>query len=324
MKGKLLYEKIRDRRLDKEFTQKDLANMTNLSLSLIKSIETGRSETTLENIKKIADSLETSVNNLYIEDFRATKVISIANNKGGSGKTSVVAGLGYALANKGNKVLFVDGDAQFNLSYSLGMNIDNQRNLNHAIINENNLLDYIKETKYENVDIIISEFDMALIEMKLFTKVMRESVVKKILEPVVEAGIYDYIIIDTNPTLGILNFNILNASDYVIIPVELSSFGIIGLSTIKDYIDEIKTFNRDLKLIGVLMNKVDKRESISSDAAEVLKQTFGDIVFKNYISTDTNIKKAQWDREPIDVFNKNSRANKQFKALAEEVIKLVK
>lgn len=72
------------------------------------------------------------------------------------------------------------------------------------------------------------------------------------------------------------------------------------------------------------MNKVDKRESISSDAAEVLKQTFGDIVFKNYISTDTNIKKAQWDREPIDVFNKNSRANKQFKALAEEVIKLVK
>ncbi|AHM57514.1 chromosome partitioning protein ParA (plasmid) [Peptoclostridium acidaminophilum DSM 3953] len=324
VKGKVLFENIRNRRLEVEFTQQDLANTSGLSLSLIKAIETGRSESGRENIEKISAALGVAIDDIYIGDYRETKVVSIANNKGGSGKTSVVAGLGYALAEKGYKILFVDGDAQFNLSYSLGMNLSPENSLNHAIINENSLMGYIQRTAYDNMDIIVSDFDMALIEMKLFTKVMRESVMRKILEPVVEAGIYDFILIDTNPTLGILNFNILNASDYVIIPVELSSFGIIGLNTIKNYINEIRTFNRNLELAGVLMNKVDKRESITDDAQDVLEQTFGEIVFKSYISVDTNIKKAQWDRQPLDLFNRNSRATKQFKSFAEEVIRIVK
>ena len=324
MKGKVLFEKIRKRRLEVEFTQQDLANASGISLSLIKALETGRSESGKENIEKIAQSLGLDVGDIYIDDYRDTKVISIANNKGGSGKTSVVSGLGYALADKGYKILFIDGDAQFNLSYSFGMSIDPEKSLNHAIINERGLDEYIQGTEYENIDIIISDFDMALIEMKLFTKVMRESIMKKILMPIVNAGIYDFIIFDTNPTLGILNFNILNASNYVVIPVELSSFGIIGLNTIRDYIEEIKTFNTGLSLAGVLMNKVDKRESITDDAQEVLKDTFGDIVFKSYISIDTNIKKAQWDRQPLDVFKRNARANKQFKSFAEEVVRIVK
>lgn len=325
MKGKVLSEKIRQRRSEIDLTQQDLAKEANVSASLIKAIETDRCETSLENMKKIAQVLNVALEEIYIKDFRDTKVITIANNKGGCGKSTVVSNLGYCLSEiNNNRILLIDSDMQMNLSYSYGIERKIDNNLNVSLIKEEPLFDYIIKTSYDNIDIVISDFDMATIEMTLFTKTLRESVFKRILGPVVEKGIYDYIIIDTNPTLGMLNFNILNASDYVFVPVEMSAFGILGLEVVTKFIAQVQSINNNLSLGGVLRTKVDKRENITKESDELLKDVFGDKILNSYISIDTNIKKAQWNSVPLIAFNHNSRAAKQYKELAKEVIKIAK
>lgn len=326
MSGKLISEKIKQRRTEIDFTQQDLANEAGLNVSIIKAIETGRSETSYENVVKIAEALGVEVSSIYLEDFRDTKVITIANNKGGSGKSTAVSNLSYSLTeiNKGVKILQIDSDMQMNLSYSYGIERDVEKNLNVALIKEESLENYIKKTSYNNIDIVISDFDMATIEMTLFTKTLRESVFKRILQPVVEKGLYDYIILDTNPTLGMLNFNILNASDYVFIPVEMSAFGILGLEVVTKFIKQVQNINTNLQLGGVLRTKVDKRENVTKDADELLKDVFGDKILNTYISVDTNVKKAQWNSIPLNIYNQGSRATEQYRELAKEVIKIVR
>ncbi|TCO70670.1 AAA family ATPase [Marinisporobacter balticus] len=326
MKGKIVFQRIRERRIEVDFTQQYLSELSGITLSLIKAVETGRSETSYKNVVKIANALKIDIDEIFIEGFRNTKVIAVANNKGGCGKTSVVSSLSYAIAemDKDTKVLVIDSDMQMNLTRSYGLDRDLEKNLNTALVNEQNLIDFIIPTEYENIDIIVSDLGLSTIDMLLFTKKLRESVFKRILQPIINKGLYDYIIIDTNPTLGLLNFNILNACDYVLIPVELTSFGIQGLEILTEYFDEVRTINDKLQILGVLRTKVDKRENITKEAEEILVDVFGDIVFESYISVDTNVKKAQWDSLPLSIYSKNSRAAKQYKSLAKEVVKLAK
>lgn len=323
MGKKVEFEKIKRIRLERGMTQLELSEATGVNLSVIKSQETGRSDMNHEYLQKIADGLGVDIGEIYIEDYRDTKVITVANNKGGSGKTSVVASLGHTLSEMGKKVLLIDSDMQMNLSYSYGFERD-RMNLNEAIVKEEDLSGYIKRTEFENLDMIISDFEMATIEMHLFTKTLRETVFKRLLKKTVESGAYDFIIIDTNPTLGMLNLNILNATDYVIVPVEMSAFGILGLEVLIKFINQAQEINEKLELAGVLRTKVDKRESITSEADEVLMDVFGDKIFDAYIPIDTNVKKAQWERLPLNVFNKSSRANKQYMKFAKELMAIVK
>lgn len=323
MGKKVEYEKIKKLRLERGMTQVELAEATGVNVSVIKSQETGRSDMNYDYLLKIAEGLGVDLGEIYIEDYRETKVITVANNKGGSGKTSVVASLGHTLSDMGKKVLLIDSDMQMNLSYSYGFERD-RMNLNEAIVNEEDLGGYIRKTDFDNLDIIISDFEMATIEMHLFTKTLRETVFKRLLKKTVESGVYDFIVIDTNPTLGMLNLNILNASDYVIVPVEMSAFGILGLEVLIKFINQAQEINEKLELAGVLRTKVDKRESITSEADEVLMDVFGEKIFDSYIPIDTNVKKAQWERQPLNVFNKSSRANKQYTRFAKELMTIVK
>lgn len=323
MGKKVEYEKIKKLRLERGMTQVELAEATGVNVSVIKSQETGRSDMNYNYLLKIAKGLGVDVGEIYIEDYRETKVITVANNKGGSGKTSVVASLGHTLSDMGKKVLLIDSDMQMNLSYSYGFERDSM-NLNEAIVKEEDFSGYIRKTDFDNLDIIISDFEMATIEMHLFTKTLRETVFKRLLRKTVESGVYDFIIIDTNPTLGMLNLNILNASDYVIVPVEMSAFGILGLEVLIKFINQAQEINEKLELAGVLRTKVDKRESITSEADEVLMDVFGEKIFDAYIPIDTNVKKAQWERQPLNVFNKSSRANKQYTRFAKELMSIVK
>ncbi|OHW61277.1 sporulation initiation inhibitor protein Soj [Andreesenia angusta] len=323
MGKKVEFEKIKKLRLERGMTQVELAEATGVNVSVIKSQETGRSDMNYDYLLKIAEGLGVDIGDIYIEDYRETKVITVANNKGGSGKTSVVASLGHTLSDMGKKVLLIDSDMQMNLSYSYGFERD-RMNLNEAIVNEEDLGGYIRKTDFDNLDIIISDFEMATIEMHLFTKTLRETVFKRLLRKTVESGVYDFIIIDTNPTLGMLNLNILNASDYVIVPVEMSAFGILGLEVLIKFINQAQEINEKLELAGVLRTKVDKRESITSEADEVLMDVFGEKIFDAYIPIDTNVKKAQWERQPLNVFNKSSRANKQYTRFAKELMAIVK
>lgn len=324
MKGKILHDKIKERRIEIDFRQTDLAEASGVNVNIIKGLETGLRNTSYENIVEIANALKIDVSEIFIEGYRDTKIIAAVNNKGGCGKTSVVSSLAYTLSQMDNKVLLIDSDQQMNLSIVYGLDENKEKNINIAIEKEEGLFKHIINTKYENIDFVLGDYNMSTIEMTLFTKKLRESIFKKILSPIIERGIYDYILVDTNPTLGMLNFNILNTCDYIIVPVEMSYLGIKGMTPLLRFIADVRETNPNLQIAGVLMNKVDKREKITDKAEAMLKDIFGDIIFDSYIPIDSNIKKSQWENLPVEIFDKNSRASKKYKALAKELTKIVR
>ena len=165
-----------------------------------------------------------------------TVTICFANNKGGSGKSTSCSNVGAALAGMGKKVLMVDGDMQLNLSLSFFSEEEvlemaaGEKNLYYAIGHQSDLSDFIVHTKYENLDLVPSSTLMSSAEYELFTKWQREFILRKCLQKVKDSGVYDYILIDAPPTLGGWVMNILCASDYVLVPVEASPWGMFGLA----------------------------------------------------------------------------------------------
>lgn len=318
--AKFDYEAIKLGRANKDITQKKLSELSGINLNTIKSIETGRMTPDIENINRICEVLELCAEEVYNPDFRDTKVISVVNNKGGCGKTSITGSLGYCLAEMGYKILLVDSDAQRNLSSSLNVGKTPQH-FGKAVIHEESLIDYIVETEYENIDFIPSDVSMGTLDMVMFTKMHRENIVSSILSPVVEAGRYDFIIIDTNPNLSLLNFNVVNASDYCIIPVQPAGFDVEGIVTVIDFIKGIQRFNHQLSILGIVINRYDRRNKTISEAAlEELTEAYGSLLFETVIQTDVKIQNAQWENVPVFSYN-SSRIAKEYRTLAKEVVK---
>ena len=323
MKGKIYFDKIVKRRIEMDITQKEVAERIGVSLSVIKALETERSNSSTETLEKLAELLDLNIDEIYNPEYRETKIISIINNKGGVGKTSVCNSLSYALSEMNYKVLCIDADMQMNLTHSFGLE-KSPKNLGIAIEREDNLLNYIQKTKYENIDFIVSDLSMSTTEMLLFTKIERESVLKHMLKDVINNGLYDFIIFDTNPVLGILNYNVLNVSEYVIIPIELGIFAIDGLDTLIKYINSIKKTNEKLTIAGIVINKYDLREKkITETCEDIVTEIFRDKVFNTRISVDTKIKQAQLESVPVMHLGSNIRIVKQYMDLAKEVIKVV-
>lgn len=179
-----------------------------------------------------------------------TKTICFANNKGGSGKSTTCSSLAYAFSQMGKKVLVVDGDMQLNLSLAFFDEdtvlsfAGGEENLYYAIKGQKDLTPYVKKTEYENLSLIPSSTLMSSIEYELFTKWQREYILKNCLQKIKESGEYDYILIDAPPTLGGWVMNILAASDYLIIPVEASPWGLFGLANMFEFLEEVKNLNR--------------------------------------------------------------------------------
>jgi chromosome partitioning protein len=257
-------------------------------------------------------------------------ILTCANHKGGSGKTSLAGSLINALAEQGYRVLGIDGDMQRNLSTTYGLReFGKEKNLYRAIEDiddrdDFNGANYIVKTEYDNIDFIVSHEDMALLETSLMMKMAeREKYVSKLVNSINEVESYDFIVFDTNPTLGVLNFNIFVASDHIIIPVECSAYGVDGLGAILKFYKNTRKVNRDLKIGGIVMQKVDIRKSIAKDAIEVVKDMFGEIIFKTMISIDTTVEKSQWDEIPLLYHSPDSRAANQYRDLVKEVLAVV-
>ena len=188
-----------------------------------------------------------------------TVTICFANNKGGSGKSTSCSNVGAALAGMGKKVLMVDGDMQLNLSLSFFSEEEvlemaaGEKNLYYAIGHQSDLSDFIVHTKYENLDLVPSSTLMSSVEYELFTKWQREFILRKCLQKVKDSGVYDYILIDAPPTLGGCVMNILCASDYVLVPVEASPWGMFGLANMFDFLNEVREIAPDLLLLRCLL-----------------------------------------------------------------------
>ncbi len=257
--------------------------------------------------------------------MKKTKVIAFANNKGGSGKSTTCSNVGYGLGILGKKVLLIDGDMQLNLSLSFFEEDEvlemaqGEKNLYCAIKKQEDLSDYIRKTQYENVDLIPSSTLMSGIEYELFTKWQREFILKKCLQNIKDAGIYDYILIDAPPTLGGWVMNIMCASDYLIIPVEASPWGLFGLANMFEFVQTVKGIAPELEVMGIAITKVDERKNYFKQTLETLSELEDTYVFKNYIRVDSSIEWAQDNSKPVVAFKKSSRSAKEYMELTKEV-----
>lgn len=256
-----------------------------------------------------------------------TKVIAFANNKGGSGKTTTCSNIGCAMALLGKKVLLIDGDMQLNLTiaffdeekayeYAKG-----EKNIYRAIKDERDLTDYVVETGIKGLEIVPSTSLMSSIEFDLFAKWQRESVLKKCLERVRAKGYYDYILIDSPPTLGGWVMNVMCASDYVVIPVEASPWGLFGLANMFEFCDKAKSINPKLEVLGIAVTKADERKKYFRQTLETLRETKGARLFENYIRVDSTVEWAQDNSQPVVSFKKNCRSAKEYINLTKEIMK---
>lgn len=259
--------------------------------------------------------------------MKKTITICFTNNKGGSGKSTTCSNVGAAMARMGRKVLLVDGDMQLNLSLSffpeeevLAM-AEDSKNLYYGVTRQEDLSDYIVHTRYENLDLIPSSTLMSSIEYELFTKWQREFILRKGLQKIKETGAYDFILIDAPPTLGGWVMNILCASDYVLVPVEASPWGMFGLANMFDFLNHVRELVPELEVMGIVVTKADGRKGYFRQTMENLREMEGIRLLESVIRVDSNIEWAQDNSAPVVEYKKNSRSAKEYTALAEEVIR---
>lgn len=261
--------------------------------------------------------------------MKKTVTICFANNKGGSGKSTTCCNVGYELSKLGYKVLLIDGDMQMNLSLSLFSEDDvlksaqSGNNIYTAVTEQKPIDDYIISTKYDGLDMVLSSSLMSNIEYDLFTKWQRELILSRCLASVKQSGKYDFILMDAPPTLGGWVMNMLCASDYLIIPVEASPWGLFGLANMFEFLGSVKQINPDLSLLGVTVTKVDSRKNYFKQTIEILQNTEGVHLFQNYIRTDSSIEWAQDASLPVAVYKPSARSAKEYTALTKEVVSLV-
>ena len=255
-----------------------------------------------------------------------TTVIAFANNKGGSGKTTTASNVGLAMAKAGKRVLLIDGDMQMNLTLSffdedraLSFSTDD-KNIHTAIKAERDLSDFVVSTEYKNLDMIPSTSLMSSVEYDLFTKWQREFILRKCLGPILARGYYDFILIDAPPTLGGWVMNILAVSDFVIIPVEASPWGLFGLANMFDFISQVKNLNPKLEVMGIAITKADERKSYFKQTYETLKEFDAARLFNTYIRVDSAIEWAQDNSQPVVAYKRYSRSAIEYTKLAKEII----
>tara|TARA_B110000116_G_C16786341_1_gene561086 strand:+ start:547 stop:1305 length:759 start_codon:yes stop_codon:yes gene_type:complete len=248
-----------------------------------------------------------------------TKIIAIANQKGGVGKTTTAINLSTAMAAINKKILLVDADPQGNASTGLGIT-DQQRHPSLYELLANKKFDNrsIKKTIIPNLDIITSSKDLAASEIELAETQNREAALKNILS---EISGYDFIFIDCPPALGLLTINSLVAADSVIVPLQCEFFALEGLSALINTIDTIKSgLNSNINLEGVVLTMYDKRNSLSSLVEEDVRSHFKEKVYNTVIPRNVRVSEAPSHGKPVLVYDIGCVGSQAYIGLAKEVI----
>ena len=247
------------------------------------------------------------------------KIISIANQKGGVGKTTTSINLATSLSAVNKKILLVDADPQGNASTGLGISYDNRSpSLYDLIVSQALDERAIKKTIVPGLDIITANTNLAASEVELVNIENREFVITNILSKTKE---YDYILIDCPPALGLLTINSLVASNSVIVPLQSEFFALEGISSLVNSIDLIKeNFNPNLVIEGILLTMVDKRNSLSSLVEKDVREHFGEAVYKTTIPRNVKISEAPSHGKPAILYDVNCSGSMAYIGLAKEII----
>ncbi|WP_370895962.1 ParA family protein [Chryseobacterium gossypii] len=246
------------------------------------------------------------------------KIISIANQKGGVGKTTTAVSLAAALGVLEKKVLLVDADPQANATSGLGIE-EFQYSTYNLLEHSVDAKQCIKKRMASNLDIIPSHIDLVAAEIELADKNDREYMLKRSLKEIEDD--YDYILIDCAPSLGIITVNALTASDAVIIPIQCEYFALEGLGKLLNTIKSVqKVFNAHLDIEGLLLTMYDNRLRLSNQVVEEVKSHFPEMVFNTVISRNVRLSEAPSFGESILNYDAESKGAVQYIQLAEELI----
>jgi chromosome partitioning protein len=249
------------------------------------------------------------------------KIIALANQKGGVGKTTTAINLAASLATLEKKVLLVDADPQANSSSGIGVDIANvETSIYDCLISDVDPHEAIYTTDIENFDIIRSHINLVGAEIEMVNLPDREQVMKKIFKPLVKE--YDYILIDCLPSLGLITVNALTAADSVIIPVQCEYFALEGISKLLNTIRIIKKkLNPELQIEGFLLTMYDGRLRLSNQIYTEVKKHFQELVFKTVIQRNVKLSEAPSHGLPVILYDSGSRGALNYLALAKEIIK---
>ncbi len=248
-------------------------------------------------------------------------VIAMCNQKGGVGKTTTAINLGAALAELGRKVLLIDFDPQASLTVGLGVNPhDVETTIYHVMMERGVDIDAaIVKTSVDGLDLVPSNIDFAGAELQLINEVAREQVLARAIRPAVDR--YDVIVIDCQPSLGLLTVNALAAADGVIVPLECEYFALRGVALLTSTVDKVQDrINPDLRIIGLLGTMYDGRTLHSREVLQTLVDGWGDAVFHTVIRRTVKFSEATVVGEPLTVYASASNGAESYRQLAREVL----
>ncbi|MDO4791431.1 MAG: AAA family ATPase [Buchananella hordeovulneris] len=256
-----------------------------------------------------------------LEGHGPARIIAMCNQKGGVGKTTTTINLGAALAEYGRKVLVVDFDPQGAASAGLGVAAHDLDNTIYTLMTQPrvDVHDVIVPTSTRNLDLIPANIDLSAAEMQLVNEVARESILARALRPVLDE--YDVIIIDCQPSLGLLTVNALTAAHGVLIPLEAEFFALRGVALLVENIEKVRDrLNPRLTIDGILATMVDKRTLHTREVLERLEEAFGETVFRTQIGRTIKFPDATVATEPILSYAPNHAGAHAYRQLARELI----